>query len=159
MQKTMCQKDTSGNYCASSFIASMRAALDRRDTQQSLNSGRKPVESEIRRIPRHQSQLSCGLRTNFVSLACAKLWCQHHSTWQLAIYPGLQSSQLLASEPGLYTAIDAKCPSSFLSSQVRLVQHHGRPMVALRLLARRLLPPPLVPLHFCGGESFSSWID
>jgi hypothetical protein len=120
MRKAMCQKDTSsGDYCVSQFItpSSKRAALDRRDTQQVFT----PDVNQWNQKYVAFLGINPNLSADKLCVACTRQVMGVYTT-QLGnqpYTPGLQSSQLLASEQGLYTAINSKCPSSFLSGQVQ----------------------------------------
>jgi hypothetical protein len=143
----------------SSFITSKRAALDRRDTQQvftpDVSQWNQKYVAFLGINPNLSADKLCVPYTRQVmGVYTTQLGNQQPYTSGLQTAYSLPASKvcaLLSTQNALLHSSATKCRLLVAS---RPVQHHVRQMVALRLLVRRLLPPPPVPLHFYEGELF-----
>jgi hypothetical protein len=118
-QSSLCQKDTSGNYCVAntSSNTTKRASLDRRDSQEVFLPDASVFSGD--------NVAFLGLQPNLTAAQlctpCTRevMNCYMTQLNDVPYAPGISNSVLLPGEPLLYSNINQKCGASFLGGEVQ----------------------------------------
>lgn len=167
LRTSVCSKDDSGSYCVlaspssgvtSSNLAQLLASLY---TSVTGSSGGQtvlvPTMSTFHDKNIEFLLYNSGLDASSLCTACARQVLTAYMTFESNVVygPGLGSSSILDTQPGLYDAIKNKCPAGFLSGAVQAAGGLSAGTLSSGALAAAVSEQTTLVALFLGLASFA----